>query len=204
MKTRERILHTSLALFNELGEPNVTTLLIADEMEISPGNLYYHFKSKSDILSELFDWYERDMTPLLEVPETAMDIEDQWFFLHLIFETIEKYRFLYKDLINVLGKYERLNSRFQRIISRKREASLTILNNLREQGFIQASQEEIGALSENIVLTATFWLDYALVAMPKADQNALARGVYQVISLVAPYLEKEQREQLNALKQAYA
>ncbi len=203
MKTRERILHTSLALFNELGEPNVTTLLIADEMEISPGNLYYHFKSKSDILNELFGWYEQDLLPLLDVPGEDMDIEDQWFFLHLIFETIAKYRFLYKDLINVLNKHEKLNQRFQKIIARKREASLTILNNLHQQGAIKASAEEITALSENIVMTATFWLDYALVAYPKQDGSILAHGVYQVISLVAPYLEQEQREQLNALKQAY-
>lgn len=203
MKTRERILHTSLELFNELGEPNVTTLLIADEMEISPGNLYYHFKSKGDILNELFAWYERDILPLLDVPGDAMDIEDQWFFLHLIFETIARYRFLYKDLINVLGKYEKLNTRFQRIIGRKREASLTILENLRSQHFIEANSQEIEALSENIVLTATFWLDYALIAHSKQENNALARGVYQVISLVAPYLAQEQREQLNALKQAY-
>ena len=80
MKTRERILHKSLELFNELGEPNVTTLLISDELEISPGNLYYHFKSKIDILTELFDWYEKEMSALLDVPDEPMDIEDQWFF----------------------------------------------------------------------------------------------------------------------------
>lgn len=203
MKTRERILHTSLALFNELGVPNVTTLLIADEMDISPGNLYYHFKSKTEILNELFTWYEDAILDLLDVPASDMDIEDRWLFLHLIFETIAKYRFVYKDLVNVMGKYSHLEKRFQKILAKKRKASLSSLKAIREQGRMHASDDEINALSENIILTITFWLNYSIIANHEEAEDALSKGVYQVMSIVSPYLEPERREMIDALKKAY-
>ena len=67
-RTRERIIETSLRLFNDFGEPNVTTTVIADEMNISPGNLYYHFNNKDEILESIFRVFEREIEDTLAVP----------------------------------------------------------------------------------------------------------------------------------------
>ena len=118
-QTRQRILDTALSMFNLQGEPNVTTNHIADELEISPGNLYYHFRNKDDIIEQLFARYEERMDTALVAPEGRLrDLEDIWLQLHLVFEAIWDYRFLYRDLVDILSRNRRLRLRFARILKR--------------------------------------------------------------------------------------
>ncbi|MCK7582746.1 MAG: TetR/AcrR family transcriptional regulator [Chromatiales bacterium] len=113
MKTRDRILQTSLQLFNEYGEPRITTNHIADELDISPGNLYYHFRNKDEIIALLFQQFERQMDTALQVPERRVpNMEDMWLYLHLVFENIWEYRFLYRDLDNILSRNKKLRTHF--------------------------------------------------------------------------------------------
>ena len=73
-RTRERIIETSLRLFNDFGEPNVTTTVIADEMNISPGNLYYHFNNKDEIIESIFVVFEREIEDTLAVPTRRLSV----------------------------------------------------------------------------------------------------------------------------------
>ncbi len=52
-RTAERILEAALDLFNRLGEPNVSTTAVAAQLGISPGNLYYHYLAKEEIVNAL-------------------------------------------------------------------------------------------------------------------------------------------------------
>jgi AcrR family transcriptional regulator len=205
VKTRDRILDISLQLFNRLGEPNVTTLLISDELEISPGNLYYHFKSKSDIVEELYGHFDHDMNDLLAVPEDVeITLDQQNFFLHLLFETVARYRFIYQDLVNVLSRYDALQSPFRRLLKRKQKAFLTICESFRRQKMMQISDEELGALCEQLTLTACYWSSYdSLSHLQERDRVDPGRGVYQMLSLLLPYLEEQEQEQVRLISRAY-
>jgi len=205
VKTRDRILNTSLSLFNSLGEPNVTTLLISDELDISPGNLYYHFRSKGDIVEELFLAFEAEMLDLLAVPEDVdISLDQQSFFLHLLFEAVARYRFLYQDLVNVLSRYENLQVRFKRVLKKKTGAFRNICESLRRQNMMQIEQEELDSLCEQLTLTACYWSAFdTLSHLDNRESVDPGRGVYQMMHLMVPYFAPDVQEHAKLISRDY-
>ena len=204
-KTRQRILDAALDLFNAQGESNVSTNHIADEMEISPGNLYYHYRNKDDIIEQLFQRFEERMDLALTVPEgRAVTLEDVWLQLHLVFECIWDYRFLYRDIVNILSRNRSLRLRFARILKRGSGNAHAIMRGLDESGAMRASAAEIEGLATNILVLATFWLNYAGIRGEKDEQRAIQQGIVQVMMLVSPFLRDSERLHLHTLSAAYA
>lgn len=203
-QTRQRILDASLAMFNAQGEPNVTTNHIADELEISPGNLYYHFRNKDDIIEHLFGKYEERIDAALAMPSGRLPgLEDVWLQLHLVFECIWDYRFLYRDLVDILSRNRRLRIRFARILKRADEQAHAVMRGLTQAGVMRASATELDAAATNILVVATFWMNYAAARGDKDEQASIRDGIVQVMMLLAPFLRDAERVHLNTLTRAY-
>ena len=205
-RTRERILDTSLALFNRFGEPNVTTSVIADELNISPGNLYYHFGSKDEIINTLFLRFEQEIERTLGAPSTRPpNVEDIWLFLHLLFEAVWRYRFLYRDLDDLLSRNRLLEVRFKRLVAHKTEVASALCRGLVAQGQMRASADEIGALATNMACVATCWLSFEYVRNPRnmEESAVLAQGAFQVMSMIAPFLTGAGRTLFERLAREY-
>ncbi len=191
-------------MFNTQGEPNVTTNHIADEMEISPGNLYYHFRNKDDIIEQLFARYEERMDNALAAPNGRLpELEDIWLQLHLVFECIWDYRFLYRDLVEILSRNRRMRLRFARILKRADERAHLVMRGLSQAGIMRGSADELNAAATNVLVLSTFWLNYSAARGDKDEQIAIRQGIIQVMMLLAPFLRDAERVHLNTLIRAY-
>jgi AcrR family transcriptional regulator len=209
-RTAERILEVTLELFNRFGEPNVSTTLISAELGISPGNLYYHYPAKDELINSLFDRYEKALGELLGASEGVRNVEDAWFFLHSLFEIIWEYRFLYRDLNDLLSKNRMLETHFQDVLKNKTRAIRHLLAALSRHSAVTMDAREVEPTADSMVVVLTYWLSFEYVRDPRHAlepdnaQKALMRGAYHVLNLLAPYLESSQRQHLIHLTAAYS
>ncbi|BAN51012.1 TetR/AcrR family transcriptional regulator [Metapseudomonas resinovorans] len=201
MKTRDRILECALDLFNRNGEPNVTTLEIATELGISPGNLYYHFHGKEPLVMALFERFQEELAPLLDPPADArLDAEDYWLFLHLIVERLSQFRFLFQDLSNLAGRLPKLARGMRQWLNHLKRTLATLLARLKAERQLISDTEALGQLVEQITLTLLFSLDYQRVL---GSGGEIRLVVYQVMMLVAPHLRPGSRHAAEKLARRY-
>ncbi|MBZ2189097.1 TetR/AcrR family transcriptional regulator [Alcanivorax sp. JB21] len=209
--TRERILETSLMLFNRDGERNVTTNHIAEALGISPGNLYYHFRNKADIVFSLFERYEQIVTGFLSVPEDRpLTWEDKIGYFEAILESMWGARFFHRDLGHLLNQDARLRERYGVFVRQSLDRGLLVYEGLRRSALMDASDETLRALLVNTWVLAASWASFVHSLVSPARQNEaldrtlLRQGIYQIICLEAPYLRGEAQSHLAMMKARYS
>ncbi len=208
-RTAERILDVALELFNRFGEPNVSTTVIAAELGISPGNLYYHYPAKDELINSLFARFEGPLDSLLGAADDVRNVEDAWLVVHMLFEHIWQHRFLYRDLNDLLSKNRHLELRFQRVLQAKREAVERLLAGLDSASAMRLNAAEASPVASAMVVVLTYWLSYEYVRDPRhalepeSAATALVRGAFHVLCLLRPYLQPAQTAHLDKLLAHY-
>jgi len=203
IKTRERIVQTSLELFNQLGERSVSTNHIAAYMEISPGNLYYHFPNKQAIIAELFSEYEALVNTFLRPPKGRLaSVEDKRYYLLEILDGMWRYRFLHRDLEHLLDSDPELAARYRRFSQHCLIQAMAIYGGFVDAGILQMDKVQIESLTLNTWIVLTSWVRFLCTTKEdssRLNQDAMRRGVYQVLMLEFGYVTPAARDEVMAL-----
>jgi AcrR family transcriptional regulator len=204
--TRTQILVATLSLFNENGEPNTTTNDIANEADISPGNLHYHFNKKSILVEALLAEFQADVRRVLE-PPTGDDvtIDDFWAFLHLLLEVLAVYRFLFRDMETLINTYPKVSHALRGFAKGLTALMQLYLQALRRNALLAIDNQELQVVCRNLVVISLFSERFDEIAGSTSSSDVSAMRVAQsVLGILRPYASPDAAQLIAELSEHYS
>lgn len=189
-QTYHRIIDAGLQLFNEHGERNISTNHIATHLGISPGNLYYHFANKDEIIAQLFKRYCTRILGYLNETPLPQSVESAVEYMRGIYQIIWDYRFLFSDLNTLLNRSATMIGKHNEFTHERIEPLLLkLLEQFQTLGMICIDERGMRDLSFNMWLITKYWLDFdsSVYGSGKITQESIERGIYRTLSLLRPY-----------------
>ncbi len=201
MKTRDKIIDAAIQLFNEQGTKGVTTNHIAAAVAISPGNLYYHFRNKEDIIRAVFeqmDTYglEQYQRVLDQFQSGTLEAIEQTFLMIQNFNW--RYRFFKRELTALIMSDTLLRESF----GRTHHTMLTVVRQSNDRAVAigtlkPMTKKEMALFTEAIWLVALFWLNYLEVGGEEINDDTLRRGIDLLRTMIRPHLTQEALAELK-------
>jgi AcrR family transcriptional regulator len=192
MKTRDKIINIAIQLFNERGTRAISTNHIAVATGISPGNLYYHFRNKEDIIRAIFeqmDAYgvEQYQIILNNYPPGTIEALEQTFIM--IQEYNWRYRFFKRELTALIMNDTLLKERFHATNNQMQDMIRFTIDG----GIANGSIKPMNAANKEhfvdaIWLVALFWLNYLEVGGEEVNKTTLRRGNDILRTVLSQYL----------------
>ncbi|HBJ4862475.1 TPA: TetR/AcrR family transcriptional regulator, partial [Acinetobacter baumannii] len=196
---KDRILQISLQLFNERGERSVTTNHIAAELGISPGNLYYHFRNKHEIIKELMHQYQVETLEMLSLPEDRpLTTNDKINYFQVLSGQLWNYRFIHRDVYHLVESNEDFKKIYPRFAGQVMQQGQRIYQAFVDAGLMKMTPSEIEALIINLWIVLTNWTNFLYMSGHISDNNHLEekwvwQALRQMVFLEGPYLMGESR-----------
>ena len=206
LRTKDKILQASIELFNQVGERQVTTNHIAAHLGISPGNLYYHFRNKEDIVRQIFKEYAKLLETRIKPPSDKAEALDALAsYLDAVFELMWRFHFFYANLPDILSRDPALQQDYQQVQQGVLARVTAVLRALKQSGVIQIDDDDITDLAHSIKLLVTFWISYLKTQSPdkNIDQASVYKGVLKVLLMFKPYATEQAIPRINRLREHY-
>lgn len=195
-KNRQRILDSAVDLFNQAGTIATTTNHISKYLGISPGNLYFHFSNKEEIVRELFqvmckETYEvwspdKKLAPILLIDESL--------------EVLWKYRFFHREMYHLRRTDPELSKRWRRHLNRCLRLLKLHYGQWMKAGYVRPINErkEMEMVFDSVLLFSSASLNFFESPDKPASKRPLKIGSDYLKQVLTPYLTPDYRRGLDA------
>lgn len=199
-KNRERILSTSVELFNQSGVVAVTTNHIAAHLSISPGNLYFHFRNKEEIIRELFDqmcesvynvWMPNKKLPAYDSPAELVE---------RTFDVFFAYRFFHREMYHLRRKDPTLARKWKSHINKSVRLLQATYSHWIKAGVMKQIDDpkEMQMISDVVLITSSSFLQFFESAEKPATRRSVRQGVDHLLRFLLPYHTDDKRKEILA------
>ena len=155
MSTRDLILDVALVLLNERGESIVTSVDLANEMNISPGNLYYHFKGKEQVVEELYaQFHARILVALQEIAGQATgDAKETLAGLAVVSDILQQFKFISQDIRGLYERYPNLRLSLSKLLTLLNQTLVALVKLVMDKSKVTDSSNASRLLADNLMFT---------------------------------------------------
>lgn len=198
-QNRERILLAAIELFNDAGTVAVTTNHIADNLKISPGNLYFHFRNKEEIVRELFERMCQE-TYAVWIPDKKLGAHATP--LELIeksYEIFWTYRFFHRELYHLRRKDPVLAKRWKAHITKCVRLLQASYHHWVKAGVMKKIEDpkEMKMIADLVLMTCSSFLQFFESPDKPATRKTLREGLEHILRLLLPYHTESRRSEVR-------
>jgi AcrR family transcriptional regulator len=193
MNTRARIIETALGLFNEQGSGEISTNHIAEVLGISPGNLYYHFRNKEEIIRAIAEQKDARWESLYHLPHdrtpTLADVER---LVRENFALVWDYRFFFRELSALTQRDPLLKQGYQQMRRERLAAFEEIFQHFVSAGVARppASPALVANLAKLCWLISDYWLPFVELDGEPVLPDVIEQGVALYMQVLDPYVNQ--------------
>ncbi len=201
---KERIIETALELFNVRGVQRVSTNHIATHLGISPGNLYYHFANREEIVRAIFPRIEESVHAAIALPEDPPISAAALGAYYLAgLEGLWDYRFFYLEVTAITRADATLCDRYRELHEWLIATFVRLFTLLTRQGDMRSdlATPELERIAVNAFIVWFAWVGYVHTARPEHEVGRvdMAEGALQSFLVLAPHLDEGFRERVRAI-----
>lgn len=202
-KTKKRILDTAKALFNAQGYRNVTIRMIAEALDMSSGNLNYHFKKREDILEALYFEMVAVFDKRVErLPETTFSITQIYSDIHTSMKRMVDYRFFWTDMYHILQEHKTIQIHFNGVYEKRKAGFLFLCKELVKTGqmLTPSFKGQYEELAETMINYGNTWIYASLVYNEDLTENKVKTSAKAMLHMLYPYLEDKVKAEVILIK----